>query len=157
MRNAMGHEWKVELANFFEELRILKASKQETIKDFNQFCEFVVEPAYESLEDEFSQYGIKSRIIKIKDKSIAFQINFGKSRISQFKYILYLPQGSLKLRLKLKLRGRKTKKSEAEESIQDFMKETEPKNMLDMDKEQVIQDIIEKYRDFIYKSEAAVE
>ncbi|MBD3413569.1 MAG: hypothetical protein GF421_03940 [Candidatus Aminicenantes bacterium] len=153
----MGNEWKIELANFFEELRILEASKQETLKDFNDFCEFVVEPAFENLEDELSQYEIASKIIKVQGRSIAFQINFSKSRISQFKYIIVLPQGSLKMRLKLTLRGRKTKKSEAKEATQDFMEGIDPFQMLDLDKEQVIQDIIEKYRDFIFKSIAAVE
>ncbi|MFW6123752.1 MAG: hypothetical protein ACOC5G_00870 [Acidobacteriota bacterium] len=153
----MEKDWKVELANFFEELRIIKASKYESLKDFNQFCEFVVEPAFENLEDELIQYGIKSKIIKIKGKSIAFQINFGKSRIGHFKYVISLPPGSLNLRLKLKLRGRRTKKSEAEEEEVDFMKEVNPNNILDLDKEEIIQDVIEKYRNFIYKSEAVRE
>jgi len=153
----MGKDWKVELANFFEELRILRASKQESLNDFNQFCEFVVEPAFESLEDELIQYGIKSKIIKIKGKSIAFQINFGKSRICNFKYVIYLPKGSLSLRLKLKLKGRRTKKDPAEEKEADFMKETSPEDVLDLDKEEVIQDVIEKYRNFIYESEAVIE
>jgi hypothetical protein len=153
----MEKDWKVELANFFEELRILRASKQESLKDFNQFCEFVVEPAFESLEDELIQYGIKTKIIKIRGKSIAFQINFDKSRISNFKYIIYLPHGSLSLRLKLKLRGRRTKKSEAEEKELDFMEGTNPEDILDLDKEDVIQDVIEKYRNYIYESEAIIE
>lgn len=153
----MGKDWKVELANFFEELRILRASKQESINDFNQFCEFVVEPAFESLEDELIQYGIKSKIIKIKGRSIAFQINFVKSRIGHFKYIIVLPKGSLSLKLKLRLRGRKTKKDPAEEKTMDFMKKTNPEDVLDLDKEEVIQDVIEKYRNFIYESEAVVE
>jgi len=153
----MEKDWKVELANFFEELRIIKASKQETLKDFNQVCEFVIEPAFESLEDELIQYGIKSKIIKIKGKSITFQINFGKSNISNFKYMIYLPKGSLNLKLKLKLRGRRTKKSESEERETDFMTEVSPENILDLDKEEVIQDIIEKYRNFVYESEAVIE
>ena len=153
----MDKDWKVELANFFEELRILRTSKQESLKDFDQFCEFVVEPAFESLEDELIQYGIKSKIIKIKGKSIAFQINFGKSSISNFKYVIYLPKGSLNLRVKLKLRGRRTKKSEAKEEEVDFMEGIDPDDILDLDKEEIILDVIKKYRNFIYKSEAVME
>jgi hypothetical protein len=153
----MGKDWIVELANFFEELRILKVSKQEALKSFSQFCEFVVEPAFENLEDELAQYGIKSKIIKIKNKSIAFQINFRKSKIGHFKYIILLPQGALNLRLKLKLRSRKTKRSDAEEKEVRFMKEIDPNHILDLDKEEVIQDVIKKYRDFIYESEAVME
>jgi len=128
----MGKDWIVELANFFEELRILKVSKQEALKSFSQFCEFVVEPAFENLEDELAQYGIKSKIIKIKNKSIAFQINFRKSKIGHFKYII-------------------------EEKEVRFMKEIDPNHILDLDKEEVIQDVIKKYRDFIYESEAVME
>jgi hypothetical protein len=153
----MEKDWKVKLANFFEELRILRTSKQESLKDFDQFSEFVVEPAFESLEDELIQYGIKSKIIKIKGKSIAFQINFGKSSISNFKYIIYLPQGSLSFKLKLKLRGRRTKKSEAKEEDLDFMEGINSDEILDLDKEEVIQDVIEKYRNFIFKSEAVAD
>ncbi len=153
----MGYDWKVELANFFEELRILKASKQETVKDFNQFCEFVVEPGFENLEDEVIHYGVKSKITKTPGKSIAFQINFGKSRIINFQYMIYLPKGSLNLKLRLKLRGRKTKKSEAEEKETDFMEKIDPRHILDLEKEDIIQDVIEKYRSFVYESEAVIE
>ena len=153
----MAGDWKAELANFFEELQILKESKQEALKDFIQFCEFVVETAFETLEDELIQYGIKSKIIKITGKSIAFQINFGKSRISHFKYIIYLPKGSLNLKLKLKLKGRKTKNSEAEEKEIDFKKEISPDRILDLEKEDIIQDVLEKYKNFVYESEAVLE
>ena len=44
-------DWKLNLANYFEELRILRESKQEALDNFNQFCEFIAEPAFESLED----------------------------------------------------------------------------------------------------------
>jgi len=153
----MEGDWKVELANFFEELRILKESKQEALKNFNQFCEFVVENAFETLQDELIQYSIKSKVIKVAGKSIAFQINFGKSRISRFKYIICLPKGSLDLRLKLKLRGRKTKTSEPEEKEIDFKKEISPDHILDLEKEDILHDVIEKYKNFVYEAEAVTE
>jgi hypothetical protein len=153
----MAGDWKVELANFFEELRILKESKHEALEDFNQFCEFVVETAFETLEDELIQYGIKSKIIKVAGKSIAFQINFSRSRISHFKYTIYFPKGSLNLKLKLKLRGRKTKNSDADEKEIDFKIETGPNRILDLEKEDIIQDVIEKYKNFVYESEAVRE
>jgi len=127
------------------------------LKDFNQFCEFVVETAFETLGDELIHYGLKTKIIKVVGRSIAFQINFGKSRISHFKYTIYLPKGSLDLKLKLKLRGRKSKNSEAEEKEIDFKKEISPNHILDIEKEDIIYDVIEKYKNFIFESEAVIE
>ena len=45
-------------------------------KKFDQFCEFIAEPAYESLKEELKQYNIKSGFNKEKGKSINFQIDF---------------------------------------------------------------------------------
>jgi len=57
----MGNDWKENLASFFEGISILEISKKETIENFNQFCEFIVEPGFESLDEELKQFGIKSK------------------------------------------------------------------------------------------------
>jgi len=39
----------------------------------------------------------------------------------------------------------------------DFMEGIDPDDILDLDKEEIILDVIKKYRNFIYKSEAVME
>ena len=51
----MGKDWKEDLASLFEDLFIIAGSKQETLMNFNQFCEFIAEPAFESMKDEYYQ------------------------------------------------------------------------------------------------------
>ncbi len=144
-------DWKLNLANYFEELRILQESKQEARENFTQFCEFVAEPAFESLEEELQQYGIRSKIKIERGKSIAFLINFPKSRIDNFHYIIRLPKNSLELTLKLKIRGRKNKYSPFQESEQPFMKDIAPREVLKLEVSALIQDIIEFYRHFNFE------
>ncbi|TET22461.1 MAG: hypothetical protein E3J76_04755 [Candidatus Aminicenantes bacterium] len=148
----MGNEWKENLASFFEGLRILEISKKETIENFDQFCEFIVEPGFESLDEELKQFGIKSKSSKSKGKSITFQINFTKSRIDNFQYIIFLPKNSLELKLKLRIRGRKRKKSLMEEKEEPFMENVEPLDILKLKKEDIILDVIEYYRRFKYEA-----
>ena len=64
----MTEDWKENLASFFEGYRIIEKSKDETIKNFDQFCEFVVEPAFESLGEELENYRITSKIKRDKGK-----------------------------------------------------------------------------------------
>jgi hypothetical protein len=145
-------DWKLNLANYFEELRILQESKQEALENFGQFCEFVAEPAFESLEEELQPYGIRSKIKTERGKSISFMIYFPKSRIENFHYIIRLPKNSLELTLKLKIRGRKSKSSPFEDREQPFMKEIAPREVLKLEKSALIQDVIEFYRHFNFEA-----
>jgi len=45
-------DWKEALAKCFEELRVIEECKGETPENFKQFCEFIAEPAFESLAEE---------------------------------------------------------------------------------------------------------
>jgi hypothetical protein len=148
----MTTNWKENLASFFEGFRIIERSKEETLKNFNQFCEFVAEPAFESLQEELKNYRISSKIKRSNGRSITFQINFPKSRIDNFIYIVLFPRNSIELQLKLVIRGRRSKKSSVEESELLFMKDVVPTEVMKIKIEDLIQDVIEQYRNFCFES-----
>jgi hypothetical protein len=148
----MGSDWKEDLTNFFEEFSIIETSKKEALEDFDQFCEFIVEPAFESLTEALKELGIKSKSKRTKGKSISFQINFPGSRIDNFQYIICLPKNSLEMRLKLRIRGRKNKKSVMGEKEESFMEAVNPVGVLKLKKEDIIQDVIQHYRNYILEA-----
>ncbi|MEA3420432.1 MAG: hypothetical protein U9Q97_01995 [Acidobacteriota bacterium] len=147
----MEKDWKANLARFFDELRIIENSKEETIENFDQFCEFIVEPAFEALAEELRVYGIKSKYRKSKKESITFVINFPKSGIDSFQYIIHLPKESLKLNLKLLIRGRKNTKSPMKEKEEQFMRKRSTLDILKLKKDDIIDDVIEHYRCFNFE------
>jgi len=148
----MTKNWKENLASFFEGYRIIERSKEETLKNFDQFCEFVVEPAFENLQEELKNYRISSKIKRSSGRSITFQIHFPKSRIENFIYIIHFPRNSIELQLKLVIRGRRNKKSSLEENELHFMQEVVPTEVMKIKIEDLIQDVIEQYRNFCFES-----
>jgi hypothetical protein len=148
----MGSDWKKDLAGFFEEYAIIEMGKKETLDDFDQFCEFIAEPAFEILSAELKEFGISSKSSKIRGKSITFLINFPGSRIDNFHYAICLPKNSIQLRLTLRIRGRKARKNVLEERPLPFMDGTKPENVLKLKKEDIILDIIRRYRQFVLES-----
>jgi hypothetical protein len=147
-------DWKDELASFMDDLRVVDECKVEAPGKFNQFCEFIAESSFEGLSEELKIYGIKSKVRKEKGKSIAFEVNFPKSRVDHFHYLILLPNNALDLQLRLLIRGRKDKKSQIEEKEVPFMKGVKPSNVLKLSKEELILDVIKHYKKFI--SEALV-
>jgi guanylate kinase len=143
--------WKKSLSNFLEDLRISEECKGETPENFNQFCEFIAEPSFESLSEELRKYGIKSEYKIKKRKWISFEVKFPKSRIDNFHYIILLPRNAVELKLKLRTRGRRTKKSLIEEKVETFMKDVLPSEILKLPKEDLILDVIKHYRNFSYE------
>jgi len=149
----MGNKnWTVNLRSYFDSLKVIERCKFEAIENFKQFCEFIAEPAFESLAEELKAYGVKARFQKSKGNLIGFQINFPKSRVVNFHYIIFLPKNSMDLRLILLTKGRKRKNSDFEEKEEAFMKDIPPSNILKLDKEDLIQNIIEHYKDFNYRA-----
>ncbi len=148
----MGSDWKEDLTNFFEEFSIIETSKKEALEDFDQFCEFIAEPAFESLAEALKELGIKSKSKRTKGRSISFQINFPGSRNDNFQYIICLPKNSLELRLKLRIKGRKNKKSVIGEKEESFMEAVNPSGVLKLKKEDIIQDVIRQYRNYILEA-----
>jgi len=145
------NDWRKSLNNFLEDLRIIEECKGETPENFNQFCEFIAEPSFESLSEELRKYGIKSIYRMKKQKWISLEVKFPKSRIDNFHYIISLPKNSVELRLRLKTRGRRTKRSLIEEKEEPFMKDVLPSEILKLPKENLIMDVIKHYRNFTYE------
>ena len=145
-------DWEDELASFIEDLRVIEECKVETPEKFNQFCEFIVESSFESLSEELRKYGIKSKFQKQKGKSISFEVNFPKSRIDNFHYIICLPKDSFDLKLKLLIKGRRNKKSPIEEKEEPFMKHIKPSGILKLSKEDLIRDVIKHYKKFSFEA-----
>ena len=145
-------DWKLNLANYFEEMRILQESKQEALDNFNQFCEFIAEPAFESLEEELKQYSIKTSVKRLRDRAIVLHIYFPKSRIDNLQYIIRLPKNSLELTLQLRVRGRKNRSSPFQEKDLPFMEDIAPRDVLKIEKPALIQDVIEHYRHFNFEA-----
>lgn len=150
--SGMEKNWKENLSAVFEELRIIQASIKEILGNFDQFCEFIAEPAFESLSEELKQYGIKSSLKRIKGKSIDFQINFKKSRKAHFHYIICLPENSVELRMKLFIKGRKERKSVMKQKEKLFMEKFGPKDIMKLSKECLIEDVIAHYRVFNFET-----
>jgi len=149
--------WKKDLSSFFEDVVVIAKCQQETLNDFDQFCEFIVEPAFESLAEELKKYKIKSKIKRTKNKNITFQINFPSSSIDNLSYVIYLPKNSVELKLKLRLKGRKNKNYVPETKEEPFMAQFKPSELLKLPKEEIIQDVIEHYKNFIYQTLVKLE
>jgi len=145
-------DWKDELASFMDDLRVVDECKVEAPEKFNQFCEFIAESSFEGLSEELRNYGIKSKVRKEKGKSIAFEMNFPKSSVDNFHYVIRLPNNALDLKLRLLIKGRKSKKGQIEETEGPFMKNIKPSNVLKLPKEELIQDVIRHYKKFIYEA-----
>ena len=68
--------WRDVLRKYFEDVRMIEKAKVETIKSFEQFCEFIAEPAFDSLEEEMKEYGVKVSCRKEKGRAFHFNISF---------------------------------------------------------------------------------
>jgi len=150
-------KWKIELNRYFEDLRIIEKCQQEAKDHFDQFCEFIVEPALEALEEELKARNIRIKYYRVKNKFIHAQINFPGSRVDNFHYRIVLPRNVLELKLMLKTAGRKDKKSALIEKERPFMPEVKPEEVLKLSKEEVILDIISKLKEFNYAARTSPE
>ncbi|MGB9892934.1 MAG: hypothetical protein ACPLRA_00865 [Candidatus Saccharicenans sp.] len=143
-------KWLKELNRYFEDLRIIEKCQQEAREHFDQFCEFIVEPAFEALEEPLGAKGIKIKYDRQKDRLIHLQINFPNSKIDNFHYTIILPSNSLELKLVLKTAGRKNKKSPLLEKEKPFMPAVKPEDILKLTKDDIIFDIIHELKQFNY-------
>jgi hypothetical protein len=150
-------KWKIELNRYFEDLRIIEKCQQEAKDHFDQFCEFIVEPALETLEEELKTRNMRIKYFRVKNKFIHLQINFPGSRVDNFHYRIVLPRNALELKLVLKTAGRKNQKSPLIEKEGPFMPETKPEEVLKLSKEEIILDIIKKLKEFNYAARTSPE
>jgi hypothetical protein len=148
----MGNtDWKTELKNHFENVRILERCQAETLLQFGQFCEFIVEPAFENLADEIAGYGVKARFQKTKGRDIRLSLSFPGSKDEQFHYRIFIPRNSVELRMSLVTKGRKNLKSDYKTTEEAFMPDLSPAEVLKLTKEDVLLDVLEHYRNFSYE------
>ncbi|MGQ9671963.1 MAG: hypothetical protein ACUVV5_02380 [Candidatus Aminicenantales bacterium] len=140
--------WKENLRACFENIEILERCKAETSENFKQFCEFIAEPAFEALVEELKGYDVKARFGTSTGRSTWLKCNFPGSRIDHFYYIISLPRNSIELRLRLHIKGRKTPRSPLIEEERAFFEELPPAKIMKLSKEDLIDNIIEHYRDF---------
>jgi hypothetical protein len=147
-----GETWKDELRRHFDAFKLIEKAKADTLESFAQFCEFIAEPAFESLKEEMRDYGVKVRFRADKGRSINFELSFPGSNTDNLHYRVVLPKNAYELKLGLVLRGRKSKSALLEERAMEFMKELSPGEIIKIAKEDLIRDILERYRDFTFSA-----
>jgi hypothetical protein len=147
----MGKDWKSELASFIDEYRVIESCIGETLEKFDRFCEFIAEPAFDSLKDELKIYNISSSYHKEKGKSIGFQIEYSSSLLNNFAYTLLLPRDSIELKLKVHLKAQRSRKDPEEEVEFPFLDGLNPDDVLEINKEDLIRDVIKRFRSFCFK------
>lgn len=144
--------WRKVLQDCFEKIRLIERCKKEVKENFAQFCEFIAEPAFEALKEVLKDYGLKTWYKREGTNLIRFEISFPKSKEVQFSYGIYLPPNSIQMKLKLIIRGRQGKGSPFKERIETFMGNIAPENVLGISKEELIENILSRYRDFMIET-----
>jgi hypothetical protein len=145
-------DWKDRLRIFFESIEVLERCQGETRENFTQFCEFIAEPAFESLSGEMRQYKVKCKFWTRKGKSTGIQFDFPGSGVSSFQYVVSLPKNAVQMKLRLQLKGRKSAQAPLEESEETFMEKVPPDKVMKISKEELLNDIVERFRNYIYQA-----
>jgi hypothetical protein len=143
----MGNDdWKDSLRAAFESIGILEKCKHETAENFKQFCEFIAEPAFEALGEEIRTYGVRTKTWSIRGRSISLRLNSRGSQLDGFDYTISLPRNAVEMKLRLSLRARRTPKGPLKQKEEVFMPGVPPDRMMKVTKEDLIADIIERYK-----------
>ncbi len=104
------------------------------------------------MAEEFLQYGVKSRHEKAGAREVRLTINFPGKKIDQYQYRICLPKNAVETRLILTTKGRKKPTSEYEVKEEGFMPSLGPAEVLKVTKEDIILDVLEHYKNFIYEA-----
>jgi hypothetical protein len=142
--------WRTDLAACFEDLQVIEKCRAEAVERFIDFCEYVAEPAFEALGEEFLRFAVKTKSRTIRGVSTHLEIRFPRSRVDQFHYILWMPKNSVELTLKLTVRGRRTPSGPLEEKTVPLIRNVEAKELLQLEIEALAQDSIARYRKFLF-------
>jgi len=145
-------DWKDEVRKHFENVRVIEQCQGETLQRFEQFTEFIVEPAFEALTDELKPRGIRVRFKNNKGRSLSFVLSFPGSGEDQFHYTIVLPKNAIDLKLRLVVRGRQRRKGPLVEEEGEFMPGLMPSAIMKIAKEDLILAVLEKYRGFVYRA-----
>ena len=142
--------WKDRLRMFVDSVSILERCQYETRENFKQFCEFIAETAFESLADELKEYKIRSKFWTEAGKATGIRMDFPSSRVPSFHYIITLPKNSVQMMLRLQVKGPAGPDGTAKDIDKAFMESVPPDKVLKIGKEELIGDIIEHYKDFVF-------
>ena len=145
-------DWKDRLRIFFESIDVLERCKVETRENFKQFCEFIAEPAFEALVEEMKEYKIKCKFWTQKGKSTGIQFDFPGTGVDSFHYIISLPKNSVQMKLRLQIKGRKSAKAPLDEYEETFMEKVMPDRVIKIGKEELLNDIVERFRNYTYEA-----
>jgi hypothetical protein len=142
-------DWKDHLRIFIDSVSVLERCKHETRENFKQFCEFIAEAAFESLAEEMKEYKIKSKFWTETGKSTGIRLDFPNSRVPSFYYIISLPQNSVQMKLRLQVKGRPSPEGPSRDAEGAFMESVAPERILKVGKEELLDDIIEQFKDYV--------
>ena len=145
-------DWKDRLRIFFESINVLERCQLETRENFTQFCEFIAEPAFEALTEDMKQYKIKCKFWTRRGKSTGIQFNFPSSGVNSFQYIISLPKNAVQMKLRLQIKGRKSPQAALEESEEAFLEKVPPDKVMKISKEELLSDIVERFRNYTYQA-----
>lgn len=143
--------WKDDLRAVFDDLRVIEKCRAEALERFVEFCDYVAEPAFEALEDEFLRFRVKSKFRTVRGAEIHLQVRFPRSRIDQFHYILWMPRNSVELKLRLTIKGRRSPAGLLEEKTVPFIVKSTAREILRIDIVALAQDVIARYRKFLFE------
>jgi hypothetical protein len=145
-------DWKDRLRIFFESIEVLERCQGETRENFTQFCEFIAEPAFEALTEEMKQYKVRCKFWTRRGKSTGIHFDFPGSGANSFQYVISLPKNAIQMKLRLQIKGRKSAQAPLEESEETFMEKVLPDKVMKISKEELLNDIVERFRNYIYQS-----
>jgi hypothetical protein len=143
-------DWKDRLRMFIDSVSVLERCKHETRENFKQFCEFIAEPAFESLAEELKEYKIKSKFWTNTGKSTGIRLDFPNSRVPSFSYVISLPKNSVQMKLRLQVKGRTSPDGPSQDADGAFMESVPPEKVMKVGKEELLDDIIERFKDYIF-------
>jgi len=143
-----NNDWKDRLRAAFDSVGILEKCKHETAENFKQFCEFIAEPAFEALGEELKAYGVRAKHSAARGRSICLRLSSRSSQLDGFDYTISLPRNAVEMKLRLSLRGRRTPRGPLKQKEEPFMAGIPPDRVMKITKEELIADIIERYKDF---------
>ena len=145
-------DWKDEVRKHFENVRVIEQCQGETLQRFEQFTEFIVEPAFEAVADELKPRGIRVRFKNNRGRSLSFVLSFPGSGEDQFHYTIVLPKNAIDLKLRLVVRGRQRRKGPLVEEEGEFMPGLMPSAIMKIAKEDLILAVLGKYKDLVYRA-----
>jgi hypothetical protein len=142
-------DWKNRLRMLIDSVSVLERCKYETRENFKQFCEFIAETAFETLAEEMKEYKIKTKFWTEAGKNTGVRLDFPSPRVPSFYYIISLPENSVEMKLRLQVKARKSPDGPSQDSERIFMENVPPDKIMKIGKEELLDDIIEHFKNYV--------